>query len=81
MIYGLFVFRTGMREQREKLLGNRNEIRNGGNQNFADLGTTSWTVDDDDDDEPLSSQPLLQSEFSARDLKSHQQRMVEGKLN
>ena len=38
---------------------------------FADIGTTSWGIDDDDD-EPLDIQ------VSVTDLKSEQQRLLEG---
>ncbi|XP_075224678.1 syntaxin 8 [Lycorma delicatula] len=69
--------RTGMREQREKLFGGNSETRGVGSNNvFADLGTTSW-AGDDDDDEPLPSQPLLDTEVSVNNLRLHQSKMVE----
>ena len=40
---------------------------------FADIGTTSWGIDDDDD-QPLDIQ------VSVDDLRSQQQRLLEGML-
>ncbi|KAK2577030.1 hypothetical protein KPH14_011989 [Odynerus spinipes] len=54
----------------KSLLSNRNNLLKPGTSAFADMGTTSWAIDDDDD-KPIDIQ------VSAKDLKTYQEQALE----